>query len=229
MKQARSIKGDAPPSHNGLRVIKSRQRHADWDTAWAERFCRWRTALSKLAIRCFSRWVNAGRISGLPGHQRNVRQSRRVLRAVRGFDEPGVGARSLAYLRAVDPLVFEEVVMSALEDAGLLVLRSKRYSGDGGVDGTVWLPERGWFAVQSKRYRHHVCLEHVCAFSQVLASEDFDGGLFVHTGRSGAALYPQIDAGGIALLSGDRLVRLVRERVLDVRLRGCGIWRSGKG
>ncbi|WP_165390962.1 restriction endonuclease [Pseudoduganella lutea] len=229
MKQARSIKGDAPPSQNGHRYAGSRQHHAGWDAAWAARFRRWRTALSKLAVRCFSRWLNASRLAGLPGHQRNVRQSRRVLRAVRGFTEPGVGARSLAYLRAVDPLVFEEVVMSALEDAGLLVLRSRRYSGDGGVDGTVWLPGRGWYAVQSKRYRHHVCLEHICAFSQVLASQDFDGGLFVHTGRSGAALYPQMDAGGIALLSGERLIRLVRERVLDVRLRARRAWRPGKG
>lgn len=219
MKPARSIKGDAPHSQRCHGDAGSRRHHADWDAAWAARFRRWRTALSTLAIRCLSRWLNAGRISGLPGHQRNVRQSRRVLRAVRGFTEPGVGARSLAYLRAVDPLVFEEVVMSALEDVGLLVLRSRRYSGDGGVDGTVWLPGRGWYAVQSKRYRHHVCLEHVCAFSQVLASEHFDGGLFVHTGRSGAALYPQMDAAGIALLSGDRLIRLVRERVLDVRLK----------
>jgi restriction system protein len=195
------------------------RRSVGWDAAWAARFHRWGGALSRFAIRCLSRWLNAGRISGLLGHQRNVRQSRRVLRAVRGFTEPGVGARSLAYLRAVDPLVFEEVILSALEDAGFLVLRSTRYSGDGGVDGTVWLPGRGWYALQSKRYRHHVCLEHVCAFSGVLASEHFDGGLFVHTGRSGAALYPQMDAGGIALLSGDRLIRLVRERVLDVRLK----------
>lgn len=220
MKQARSVKGNAPPSLLCHGDAGARRHHLNWDAAWAARFGRWGTALSKLAIRCFSRWLNAARIAGLPGHQRNVRQSRRVLRAVRGFTEPGMGARSLAYLRAVDPLVFEEVVMSALEDAGLLVLRSRRYSGDGGVDGTVWLPERGWYAVQSKRYRHHVCLEHVCAFSQVLASEHFDGGLFVHTGCSGAALYPQMEAGGIALLSGDRLIRLVRGRVLDVRLRG---------
>jgi restriction system protein len=108
--------------------------------------------------------------------------------------EPGVAGRSLAYLRAVDPLVFEEVVMSALEDAGLLVLRSTRYSGDGCVDGAVWLPGGGWHAVQSKRYRSHVCSAHVCAFGEVVANGDYDGGLIVHTGRNGAGLYPRLDA-----------------------------------
>lgn len=196
-----------------------RRRPVDWDAAWAARFRRWGTALSRFAIRYFSRSMNMARLAGLPGHRRNVRQSRRVLRAVRGFKEPDVGARSLGYLRAVDPLVFEEVVMSALEDAGLLVLRGKRYSGDGGVDGAVWLPGRGWYAVQCKRYRQHVCLAHVCAFGEVIADGGYDGGLFVHTGRSGAALYPQMDAARIALLSGERLLRLVRERVLEYRWR----------
>ncbi|KQV81009.1 hypothetical protein ASD15_14090 [Massilia sp. Root351] len=177
-------------------------------------------ALGKLAIRCLSRWVNATRLAYLPGHQRNVRQSRRVLRTVRAFKEPGAAGRTLAYLRAVDPLVFEEVVLSALEDAGLLVLRGTRYSGDGGVDGAVWLPGQGWHAVQAKRYRHHVCLAHVRAFGDVISSGNYDGGLFVHTGRSGAALYPQMDVARIGLLSGDRLLRLVRQRMLDDRSRG---------
>ncbi|WP_177307735.1 restriction endonuclease [Pseudoduganella namucuonensis] len=197
---------------------RTSRRPVGWDAAWAARFRRWGAALSKLATRCFSRWLNAGRISCLPGHQRNVRQSRRVLRAVRGFTAQGVGARSLAYLRAVDPLVFEEVVMSALEDAGLLVLRSRRYSGDGGVDGAVWLPGGGWHAVQSKRYRHHVCTAHVCAFGEAIASGGYDGGLFVHTGRSGAGLYPKLDADHIGLLSGERLLRLVRYRALEYRV-----------
>jgi restriction system protein len=195
-----------------------RRQQVGWDAAWAARLRRWGGVLSRLAIRSFSRWLNAARLSYLPGHLRNVHRSRRVLHAVRAFKEPEVAARCLAYLRAVDPLVFEEVVMSALEDAGLLVLRGRRYSGDGGVDGVVWLPDRGWYAVQSKRYRQHVCLAHVCAFGEAVAGGGYDGGLFVHTGRSGAALYPQMDATRIALLSGDRLLRLLRERSLEFRL-----------
>ncbi|GAB2855947.1 hypothetical protein GCM10027277_25680 [Pseudoduganella ginsengisoli] len=204
--------------YGGNAPCAARQQPPGWDAAWAARFSRWGGALSRWAIRSFSRWLNAARLASLPGHLCNVQRSRRVLRAVRGFREPDAAGRCLAYLRAVDPLVFEEVVMSALEDAGLLVLRGRRYSGDGGVDGIVWLPDRGWYAVQSKRYRQHVCLAHVCAFGEVIGAGGYDGGLFVHTGRSGAALYPQMDAARIALLSGERLLRLVRERVLEFRL-----------
>ncbi|WP_377705300.1 restriction endonuclease [Pseudoduganella sp. UC29_71] len=218
MRDAESGRGSAGRRQGGRAYGQGdRRRPIGWDAAWAARFRRWGDTLGKLAIRCLSRWVNATRLAYLPGHQRNVRQSRRVLRTVRAFEEPGAGGRTLAYLRAVDPLVFEEVVMSALEDAGLLVLRGTRYSGDGGIDGAVWLLGRGWHAVQAKRYLHHVCLAHVCAFGDVIARGNYDGGLFVHTGRSGAALYPQMAAARIGLWSGDRLLRLIRERHLDGR------------
>jgi len=42
--------------------------------------------------------------------------------------------RSFTCLRQVDQIVFEEDVLSALEDAGALVPRSRQYSGDGGID-----------------------------------------------------------------------------------------------
>lgn len=97
------------------------------------------------------------------------------------------------------------------------MLRGTRYSGDGGVDGAVWLPGRGRRALQAKRYRHHVSLAHVCAFGDGIAERGYDGGLFVRTGRSGAALYPQMDTSLIGLLSGNRLLRLMRERYLEDR------------
>ncbi|MBY0240260.1 MAG: restriction endonuclease [Burkholderiaceae bacterium] len=194
---------------------RMRRQPVGWDAAWAARFRRWGAALSRLAIRCFSRALNALRLARRPGHRRNVRHSRRVLRAVRGLREPGAGGRGLAYLRAVDPLVFEEVVMSALEDVGLLVLRSRRYTGDGGIDGEVWLPGEGWFAVQVKRYRSHVDPAYVRAFGCVVRERGFDGGLFIHTGRSGAALYGELTAHGVRLVSGGRLTQLLMGRRLN--------------
>lgn len=204
----------------GKAYRRGRRRLVGWDAAWAARFRRWVDALGKLAVRCLSRLVNLVRLSQLPGHMRNVRRSRRVLRTVRGFKEPDSHARSLAYLRAVDPLLFEEVVMSALEDAGLMVLRGTRYSGDGGIDGAVWLPKRGWYAVQCKRYRGHIWPAHVWTFGAAVARGKYDGGLLVHTGRSGTGLYPQLDACHIGLLSGERLLLLMLCRVLEYRV--CG-------
>lgn len=171
-------------------------------------------ACFRLFMVLLSRIVNMIRLVGLANHQRNVRKSRRVLRALRGFREPGMAARCLTYLRQVDPLVFEEVVMSALEDAGLLVLRNRSYSGDGGVDGAIWGPKYGWLAVQIKRYSSYICRGHLLDFGDVIQRMNFDGGLFVHTGCSGAGAYAFLPDSGIILLSGDRLITLLLRRKL---------------
>ncbi|APA68772.1 restriction endonuclease [Janthinobacterium sp. 1_2014MBL_MicDiv] len=165
-----------------------------------------------MLVRCASQLFNAIRMRRLPEHRRRVGQSRAVLRAVRQFEGEGYAARCLAYLRSVDPLVFEEVVLSALEDAGLMVLRNQRYSGDGGIDGKVWLPGQGWYAVQSKRYGGHVNHHHVAAFGEAIRHLGFGAGLFLHTGRSGAAVYTHLTKSKVVLVSGASLVRLVLGR-----------------
>jgi hypothetical protein len=53
-------------------------------------------------IYLVSRLVNAFRLAGFPCHARNVRRSRRVLRAIRRFTEPGMAGRCFSYLRQVD-------------------------------------------------------------------------------------------------------------------------------
>lgn len=176
----------------------------------------WRAQVAAVAIRTASRVVNVVRLARLPSHRLNVGRSRRVLRAVRRFWDPLAFPQCMSYLRKVEPLVFEEVVLSALEDAGLLVLRNRRYSGDGGIDGVVWLPGRGWYAIQVKRYQSYVDREHVRAFGAAVRMGGFSGGLFVHTGRSGAAVYEELVAGGIHLVSGQRLAELITCRMLPV-------------
>lgn len=168
--------------------------------------------VSGMLVRCASQLFNAMRMRQLPEHRRRIGQSRAVLRAVRQFTGAGYAARCLAYLRNVDPLVFEEVVLSALEDAGLFVLRNQRYSGDGGIDGKVWLPGHGWYAVQSKRYGGHVNHQHVAAFGEALCHHGLGAGLFLHTGRSGAAVYPHLTKSNVVLVSGASLVQLVLGR-----------------
>ena len=168
--------------------------------------------VSGMLFRCASQLFNAVRLRRLPDHRRRVSQSRAVLRAVRQFTGEGYAARCLAYLRSVDPLVFEEVVLSALEDAGLFVLRNPRYSGDGGIDGKVWLPGHGWCAVQSKRYGGHVNHHHVAAFGEAICHHGVGAGLFLHTGRSGAAVYPHLARSNVVLVSGASLVQLVLGR-----------------
>ena len=174
------------------------------------------SAWLRSCIRLASRLFNTLRLANSPRHARNVRRSRLVLRAIRSFTEPGVAGRCFSYLRQVDPLVFEEVVLSALEDAGLFILRNRRYSGDGGIDGVVWTPTHGWIAVQAKRYRGHIDLQHVFEFKQAIRRGSFDGGLLVHTGRSGKGVREAICHGAVTLLSGDGLLSLIHQRRLSI-------------
>lgn len=166
------------------------------------------------ALRLLSRFVNYLRLRGLAEHRRNVHRSRKVLATLRSFGEPGREARSLVYLRRIEPLVFEEVLMSALEDAGALVLRSRRYTGDGGVDGSCWSPATGWFAIQVKRYSGHIDRQHVNEFADVVRRLRYEGGIFAHTGRSGAGVYEFLPRAEIILLSGERLIQLILNREL---------------
>lgn len=155
-----------------------------------------------------SRLVNVVRLAGKPQHRRRVRQSRRVLSTLRRFKGPHAAAQAFSYLRQVDPLVFEEVAMSALEDAGALVLRSRRYTGDGGVDGRCWFPWAGLrtIAVQVKRFDAAVTPNDVRDFCAVVIDRGYAGGIFVHCGRSGPKTYDALRGRPVQLVSGQRLL-----------------------
>lgn len=131
-------------------------------------------------------------------HQRNIASARRVLARIATFDSAGA---VLAYLRKIDPDVFEELVLELFEREGVPVLRNRSYSGDHGIDGHLWLPGTGLVLVQCKRYRAHIDRAHVADFARVMASRARQYGVFVHTGRTGEAAYAEA-AGRIRFLSG---------------------------
>jgi len=174
--------------------------------------------VARPVLSLLSRLLNAARLWRLPEHRRRVRASRRILRKLRRWEGPEVGARIFGYLRVVDPLEVEEVVLSALEDGGRLVLRNTAYSGDGGIDGWVRFARLGWVALQVKRYRSHVDHRDVEALAQLAARRGLAGALFIHTGRSGAAVYRHLAGGRVVLVSGERLVQLLRSGQVDVRV-----------
>lgn len=92
------------------------------------------------------------------------------------------GAR-LNYLRKINPYVFEELLLLALEKQGLDVIRNHSYSGDGSVDGQVFIDGKRWL-IQVKRYSRSISPQHVREFGELLAREGCCG-FFIHTGRTG--------------------------------------------
>lgn len=114
-------------------------------------------------------------------HRRKQDQARRVLAKINTIP---LMPQRLAYLRKIDPLTFEELLLEAFERRGHVVRRNASYSGDGGLDGSVVI-EGETYLLQAKRYGKHINRAHVAAFSAVLAARDCSG-IFIHTGRTGS-------------------------------------------
>ncbi|EHO1079370.1 restriction endonuclease [Salmonella enterica] len=138
-------------------------------------------------------------------HRRYRETAQRVLGRLPALSSDGA---RLSYLRKINPYVFEELLLLALEKQGLEVIRNRSYSGDGGLDGQVFINGERWL-IQAKRYSRSISPQHVREFGELLAREGCRG-FFVHTGRTGRKSldslrgYPQIQ-----LVSGRRLLALL--------------------
>lgn len=133
-----------------------------------------------------------------------MRRSKKLLNKLRTFNSP---QRIFAYLRKVDPFVFEELLLTCFEERGLFIKRNKRYTGDGGSDGQVYLAGR-MMHIQAKRYASHIKREHVENFMQLVQSERTKG-IFIHTGRTGKASRTAFDSAFVDRVSGEKLIALL--------------------
>lgn len=138
-------------------------------------------------------------------HRRHQAAAARALLRLREIDPKVNPARAFGYLRAVNPLVFEEMVLTVLERRGLRIERSARYTGDGGADGSFALNGRAWL-IQDKRYCKAISPQHVKAFED-LCRRSGARGLFIHTGRTGpGARAAEAAAPSVRILSGSDLL-----------------------
>jgi restriction system protein len=110
------------------------------------------------------------------------------------------------FLRKVNPFIFEEMVLTALQKSGYRIKRNKRYTGDGGIDGRVKVNGE-WVLIQAKRYKSHITQSHVIAFSQLCERHKCKG-IFIHTGRTSKATW-NIKGSNIDMVSGDRMIQLL--------------------
>jgi restriction system protein len=141
-------------------------------------------------------------------HRWRRRQARTMRAQLCGLDRHQPAALHYARLRAMDPLAFEELLLEAFEQRGYRVIRNRRYSGDGGIDGEVVVGGQRWL-IQAKRYRQAIRPEHVREFV-ALCIQRGQCGLFIHTGRTGRMSRAAIDgASRVEIVSGRRLLALL--------------------
>lgn len=114
----------------------------------------------------------------------------------------------LAYLRKINPYVFEELVLDSFERHGFKAIRNERYSGDGGIDGKV-MKGGETYLVQCKRYKGYVKPGHVEEFARIC--EAYGGrGYFIHTGRTGRKSKNRAYYGAVEVVSGNKLIKLIK-------------------
>ncbi|MFJ1270003.1 restriction endonuclease [Legionella lytica] len=143
-------------------------------------------------------------------HKIRMNKARGVFQTLQRPEFKTEPSRLFAYIRTIDPFVFEELLLIAFKARGLKVIHNKRYTGDGGIDGILILPSKHRIALQAKRYRNHINVQHVRDFSQRLKAHGCHGGYFIHCGKTGAAVYEQ-RFNDITLISGANLHRLLTD------------------
>ncbi|HII0044754.1 TPA: restriction endonuclease [Klebsiella variicola] len=138
-------------------------------------------------------------------HARYRRRAGRILDKLPGFTSDG---QRLAFLRQVDPYVTEEVVLLAFARRGLRTGHNTHYSGDGGMDGEVWIDGERWL-LQVKRWRRAISPAHVRRFATLLQRRRAPG-MFIHTGRTGpASRQAEQSTPRLYIVSGSLLLRLL--------------------
>lgn len=154
-----------------------------------------------------SRILNRFLLIGLPSHRRRVSAARKAISRLASFEGDG---QILSYLRKIDPLVFEELVLCLFERSGCLVLRNRSYSGDGGIDGRFWHPSTGWAAIQCKRHSRAIDPQSARKFALDCSSRKFRFGVFAHAGRSGPQFQAALESAGLLVLSGSHFGQAIR-------------------
>lgn len=142
-------------------------------------------------------------------HRLYRKYARQCMSNLKSLHGEGAEARAVAYLRKINPLVFEELLLECFERRGLQVVRNPRYTGDGGIDGVVVMPDGRDVLLQAKRYKKHIAAQHIAEFVEIVCARSALG-VFVHTGRTGELSRAYSTGASIEVISGSKLVRLIR-------------------
>lgn len=141
---------------------------------------------------------------GLRRHAVKLKQAKKVFKKIQEIKS---FPQTIAYLRKIDPYVYEELILHALKQTGYRVKRNKRYSGDGGIDGKVWVNGKLHY-VQAKRYSKYINKAHVQEFNHI-TKRDKVGGLFIHSGITGKGSKSEVSS-NVQMISGEKMVNLVK-------------------
>ncbi len=165
--------------------------------------------------KIISRVLNFFRLFHHVRHRYHVRKSKQVLKKIQEIHEqfPNQYGRIMNYLKKVNPYLFEELILTAVENQNLRVTRNKSYSGDGGVDG-IFHTSQGKVYIQCKRYQDYIQLQDVKSLLLKSREKKCYKAIFVHTGKtrdSSKELFKQ-NKDKIVLISGNQLIDFLLDK-----------------
>ncbi|WP_270819993.1 restriction endonuclease [Aeromonas sp. Y311-2] len=146
-------------------------------------------------------------------HRHHIKQSKAALQHINSQNS---WPETLGYLRRIHHTTFEELILTALSEAGIQIQRNKRYTGDGGIDGVAYLPNGKKLIIQAKRYTSHVSTQHVQQFVELCRLRN-SMGIFVHTGKTPKNAWTHTSPKGVAIISGPRLVAFLKNPQTELR------------
>ena len=141
-------------------------------------------------------------------HARKTKRGKQALETIRTISKPYQIPKILTYLRKLDPFVFEELLLTVLEEAGYTIKRNKRYTHDGGADGVFTDSKGTVILIQAKCYSSYIKSLHVKQFSDVVSQSKATYGVFIHTGRTGQRARFRKPR-NVTIISGNHLTRLL--------------------
>ena len=164
--------------------------------------------------KIFSKIINRISLIGKLVHLYRIKKAKKILNKLKEIDkESNSGGKIILYLRKINPYVFEELVLTAIENTNIRIFRNKRYSGDGGIDG-IFKIKQGKVLVQCKRYKSYINTKDVNELSTIVREKKFYFGIFVHTGKTGLKSKEIIKIEkNVIFISGSLLIDLLMERL----------------
>ncbi|MBO1996782.1 restriction endonuclease [Staphylococcus epidermidis] len=127
--------------------------------------------------------------------------------------------QKIAYLRKIDPFVFEELLLEGFERRGFEVIRNRRYTGDGGIDGRVKIDGQTWLIRPNAIAT--TAVGHVRDFSDLLNATGARGFSAIPAKRAKAKSLIRGDSRMI-LVSGQKLLDLIATDAPFIRIRDTG-------
>ena len=170
--------------------------------------------IKELFICHYSKIYNYFRLEGR--HIKNIRQAKRVLKKLHLIKKESLLANQkykgkiMNYLKKIDPYVFEELILTAIEKKGVIIKRNLSYSGDGGIDGQ-FMTSKGLVIIQAKRYDKEIKHSDVKALAKKVEISKACYGLFIHTGTTNTNIKVTCKdfTQNISIISANKLVDLI--------------------